>query len=243
MNRNCMAILVFAFLADPIGVSALTFVDTSDEDFRLIGPIGEPNTATFGQTFTLTGPDSNLEHFSFRFNDSINPDFVDFAAYIYAWDGSKAVGPQLFSSPALSSTNNHGSGGLEQFEFSTGGLPLLFGSQYVAFISASNYFDGARGTSRWEYSDYDVYSGGSAAWHNNGGDFSKLTSEPWSSTAPGNMGGNAGGFDLWFIARFTSVPVDVPVPSSLALFGLGLAGITLFRRHCTCGKTVQSGRH
>ncbi len=146
-----------------------------------IAHFGESNTATFGQTFTVIGSETTLVSFSFRFNDLLDPDFVDFAAYLYEWDGGKAMGPELYSSGMLSSTNNNGTDGMELFTFNTGGITLMSGIKYVAFLSASRFFDGLEGTSGWDLSASDIYSEGEMVFDNNGSDFDDLFSSNWDS--------------------------------------------------------------
>lgn len=214
-------ILAGALLTITQFAMAVPVIDTTSSSFGNLSPFGETNTATYGQTFTVTGTETLLNDFSFRFNDYVNPDFVDFAAYVYAWDGSKATGSQLFASSALSTTNNGGADGFEQFTINTGSLQLISGIQYVAFFSASNFFDGVLGTSFWELSTSDAYSGGNVVWDNNGNSFASLTTNTWDCS-----GSCVGGRDLWFNANFSSVPA----PSTLAVLSLGIFGIGVARR-------------
>lgn len=211
-----------AFLVASAGVGqAATLIDTSG---GLTGagvtPFGEPDTASYGQTFTVTGADTQLDSFSFRFDDYLNPDTVDFAAYVFAWDGSKASGPQLFASGGLSSSNNGGSDGFEEFVFNTGGLVLSSGMKYVAFLSASNFFDGSSGSSLWELSNSDFYADGEFVFLNHGSDFDAVTQNAWNSIS---------GRDTYFKASF-STPAPVPLPASLPLVLLGVGSLALIRR-------------
>lgn len=185
-------------------------------------PFGESNTATYGQTFTVAGPDTVLDQFSFWYDDSLNSDTVDFAAYLYAWDGSKATGSALYTSSSVSTTNNGGLGGVERFDFVTGGIQLVAGQQYVAFTSASLFFDGLQGTAVAGGNGSDGYAGGSFVYMNNGSDTSQWTTFGWST---------GGGIDTAFEAVFRSQAV--PEPAALALFCLGLTGFGLSRRKTT----------
>lgn len=173
--------------------------------------------ATYGQTFTVNGPDTVLARFTFWVNDyyPISPDApVDFGAYIAAWDGLRATGPVLYQSGRRTTTNNGGLFGEELFTFETGGVKLAAGMQYVAFLSASNYFDGV--VSRGGVGGFaaDSYSGGCFVTAHNGSDFSALFSQNWNLQ---------GGAELAFTAELT------PEPSVLALLIAG-SGWWLARR-------------
>ncbi len=183
-----------------------------------IQPFGESNTATYGQT--ITAPGSSLGSFSFWLDDYVNPDYVDFAGYVMAWDGSKATGPVLWSSNPVSTTNNGGQGGWEKFTFNTGGVALNSGSRYVLFMSASNYFDGAYGTSMLA-SGATPYDGGSFVFMNNGSDFSALTNTVWD---------NWDSYDAAFEADFGGSVVPLPGAVLLGVLGLGTAGLRLRRK-------------
>ena len=126
------------------GVFADLIIDTSSGPFGGLAPFGESNVEVRGQTFTVTGPETQLDGFSFLYEARLDlaPDFIDSAAYVIAWDGSEAVGPALFVGAPVSSTNNGGDGGFEFFTFNTGGAPLVADIEYVAFLSQSQFLDG-----------------------------------------------------------------------------------------------------
>ncbi|AFY73019.1 VCBS repeat-containing protein [Synechococcus sp. PCC 7502] len=154
-----------------------------------IGYFGEGATPTFGQTFTVPSVSNpTLNNFTIYINDFLNSDVIDFGFYVMAWDGSKATGPILYQSGVRSTT---GFAGMEALVFDTNRLSLNPGQQYIAFVNASNFFDGQTG-----YGDVGFlgdYYGGGSFWYQ-GGNFSSLTSSPW-----GNYGG-----DLAFQAEFSS---------------------------------------
>ncbi|HAG80980.1 MAG TPA: PEP-CTERM sorting domain-containing protein [Cyanobacteria bacterium UBA12227] len=164
---------------------------------------GEPDTATYGQTFTV-GSDNILNDFTFFLNDFSDPDAIDFAAYVMAWDGTKATGSILYQSGPQSTT---GASGMEQFTFNTGGISLTSGQKYVAFLSASNFFDGIDGLGSMGLPFSDVYAGGDFVYYNNGSDFSALTTNGWDCT-------ECGFGDAAFKATFTSAQ-SVPEPASV----------------------------
>jgi hypothetical protein len=218
---------------------AATLIDTTPPNYfggNLIGKFGEGSstipgtnqsysyTTTYGQTFTV-GSDNILNDFTFWLNDESDPGPVDFAAYVMAWDGTKATGGILYDS-GKKTTN--GGFSREQFTFNTGGTTLNSGQQYVAFLSASNFFDGIDGSAyvEWINTGIDVYSGGNFVYAGNGSNFSQLTTNSWSNFYPTN--------DLAFKANLSSASAQpVPEPSSslgLLAFGGFVAGKILKRK-------------
>lgn len=210
MTRTTLSTACAALLLAVTGVASADSIDTTGswDGSNAVSPFGETNTATYGQTFTV-GAHTSLNSFTFFVDDDLNPDFVDFQAFVYAWDGSKITGSSLFSTGALSTTNNGGADGFEAITISTGGISLTSGAQYVAFFSASNLFDGSPGTSDWGLTG-DVYDGGNFVFQNNGDDFGLLSVNAW----------NEFDSDLAFVMDFS--PSDVPEPSVLMLLSLGL---------------------
>jgi len=195
---------------------------TSSWDGSLsVSYFGEPDTATYGQTFIAPG--GNLNSFTFYVNDNLDPDFVEFKAYVMAWDvGTQMVtGPILFQSGALSTTNNGGADGFETFTVNTGGVALTTGNSYAAFFSVSDLFDGSLGTSNWGIIyPADIYAGGQFVFYNNGNNFGLLTAGAWDTFGPA---------DLAFQMSFGDTQA-VPEPATIALFAFGALGLARKRR-------------
>ena len=191
---------------------ASTLIDTTTSwRGSSIRPFGERNTATYGQTFTVDNDDI-LDSFTFFLNDyNYYPDTVDFAAYVMEWDGDKATGDILYDSGKQSTTRAKG---FEKFTFDTEGIVLEEDRQYVAFLSASNFFDGKRGTSRMPYVR-DVYEGGEFVFSNNGRHFNKLTKRSWHKIAH---------IDAAFKASFSSSEAAKSVPEPTSMLGLLAVG-------------------
>lgn len=212
----CWALVPHVTHADVIN----TYTGWNGSDYIL--PFGETDTATYGQTFTV-GADTVLDNFSFWLNDDVNPDRVDFRAYVMAWHASNhATGPVLWSS---STTTTGGTSSYEQFTFNTGGLTLTQGLKYVAFLNASLDFDSIYGTSRMAARYTSAYSGGNFVYLNHGSNFSALTSPGWTSEAS---------YDAVFLANFSAPSPVVPEPGSilamLSLVSFGAGAVVLRRR-------------
>lgn len=204
---------------------AASLIDTTPswDGTLYIDAMGESNTATYGQTFTV-GSDNVLNDFTFWLADRNDPAPVDFAGYVMAWDGSKATGNILYQSGQRSTTS---AVGMEKFTFNTGGTNLTSGQQYVAFLSASNFFDGVSSLANMGSLRTNVYNGGDFVYYNNGSNFSALTINSWDCT-----GGCFG--DAAFTANFSSASAQsVPEPSSslgLFVFGTFVASKVLKRK-------------
>jgi len=184
-----------------------------------IAAFGEPNTATYGQTITV-GTDHFLNSFSFNLA-SFRGAKVDFQAYVYAWDGSKASGPALYTSAANSLAA--GSNSYVNFSYNTGGINLTTGSQYVLFLNASNQFDGFSGDAKFGFTYSSTYNGGDFYYLNNGPTFSQVTSTDWSKVSDG---------DLAFTASLspTGSGIPTPLPPTLLAGFLGMAMLAGVRR-------------
>lgn len=236
------AFVIAAVLASTAGRGRAGLIDTTAawDGTESVSPFGEPAFATFGQTFTVVGPEVQLDTFSFWIDDaltSFNPDSVEFAAYVMQWDNTllHAVGPALYQSSMQTTTNNGGLNGMEMFTFDTGGTVLLAGQKYVAFVSATDFFDGVNGVSSVGETP-NTYAGGDAVWSDNGNNFSPLTNVPWSYSDVR---------DLAFQATFSTPVAAAPAvaePPSLALLGLGGLGLLLYRRRRGNGRSFDLSR-
>jgi len=230
------ASLVLGLLVTPMGALAAT-IDTSDlanmGNLLALGsdPWSSTNTRSFGQSFTTPAVDTQLDSFAFY----LMPDqsaTITLQASIYQWDGSGTQGAALFSS---ASTTIDWSGlnayGFQQVQFSTGGLNLATGSQYVAILAAAPGADNA---------------GWGMAWDSNGNGGAGAFADPY---AGGQMVVQVDAFSPWigyqaftgftdapdsidtsFQASFSAPPVVVPEPGSLGLLALAGAGLLARRR-------------
>ena len=180
-----------------------------------VAPVGENTFETWGQTFTVPAVDTVLDSFEMWINDQIpfRPDFVEFSFYIMDWNVDRATGPILYQSAMVSTSNQPG---VEQFIFNTGGVPLVAGEDYIAIFSQSEHVDGSPGQGQvGSQFNIDAYPGHSFFRLDNDGDFSKVTTMPWSNPFGGGLA------DMAFRAEFSSVPE----PGSFVLLFAGAIGL------------------
>ncbi len=182
-------------------------------------PLGYPNTATYGETFTApTNGDTNLQSFGFYMAGPVTSGDMIVSAYIATWTGSNA-GTLLFTSPSIDYANT----GDAELTFSTGGLSLTGGANYVAFLSISQYYGQSSGESYISAGDPTI-PGGGFVYYNNGGSFGDLFSNVWDST---------GLQPDWAITATFDPGSGVPEPGTVILLGAGLLAVMGIRRRLT----------
>ena len=156
-------------------------------------PFGYPNVATFGQSFVAPLDGQELESFTVymsEFSDFSDPDppgiapaSITYHAYLYAWDGTKAVGSPLWTGPQQSVTTAAPASNPLAVTTELGtGVPVTPGGSYVFFMSISGddyNLNEAYDTLCWVNSQI-AYADGSWSFLNNGPDQSAWTTQPWS---------------------------------------------------------------
>ncbi len=227
MKRLFAGVFVAILLAASASVAGATTIDTSSSAVVGNYKFGEYyGYSTIGQTFSLNpGDDTTLDSVTFYVNDYSDPnapyaawsllDNIDFAFYLYAWDGDSITGASLFTSGQLSTAVADVSG-YETFTVNTGGVSLSTGTDYVFFISTLNYSDGW-----WSYGDVGAVNNNSYANGSQVMTDSPNLSNAW--TVPNS-------YDMPFVMQLSPSPSQVPEPSTLLLLGGGLAGLGIVRR-------------
>ncbi len=161
-----------------------------------IGSFGEPDTATYGQTFVAPVNTPTLTSFTLSLTNITG--LVTFRFYVMAWDGAKATGPILFQSPVTTAIATNG---WQPITFNTGQLALTPGSNYVAFISTSTVQDGGNKLANVAAILSDVYANGYFVYLNSGTNFTSLTNTAWNTITS---------FNLSFAATFSGGRLGIP---------------------------------
>jgi hypothetical protein len=199
------------------------------ESFSAFGNQGD---ATYGQTFTVLTSDTTLANFSFWLQP-VGSDPVAFTAYVAQWDAADgmATGPMLYTSSPQTLPGDSTS--FTEFDFNTGGVSLVEGEQYVAFLNASaewgqtGYGDSSMAAMLSGATGHDS-STSHFVYDSNEADFSALTTSQW------NGSDTFAGSDAAFKADLTAGagPGSTPeLPAApLALLGMACVGLARSRR-------------
>jgi len=209
--------VLVGFSTSPVEASVVIDTIGGWNGAAAISAFGTPSTATYGQTLIVPGTSSSLTSFAIEMNV---PATETFKGYVYAWDGNKAVGPQLYSSAVISTAGS----GFQAVTFNTGTLALTPGAAYVLFASISEVPTSV-GAGTWGWVSPSTYSGGNFVYQNNGSDASKWTTTEWDQL----VGNNAA-----FTATFSAGPTPVPEPTTVVagamlLVPLGASALRLLR--------------
>jgi hypothetical protein len=185
-----------------------------------------PNGRALGQTIKVpTDGNTRLVSFGFGLAHPSNVLPWQYLVELYAWDGTKATGPNLFES----GPTNFGpitANGTPDPIVDTGGIDLTAGQEYVIFANLLPGLDHIYHTSGMVPGSGPGYSDGSTVFIDSS-DPSVWTSQAWTVGDPDLESELAPGIS--FIATFTTPDVTAPEPSALLLLSLGSGCVAVFR--------------
>jgi len=225
---------VLGLLAGLVAMPAAAAIDTTAIDRGNFFPFGQPNSATYGQTFVPGPADGALTGFSlFLRGRSGGTGTLNLRGYVAEWDGSKA-GTVLYTSDTRTM---NAAGTQQEFAF-TLSAPTVAGHSYVAFLSIADLVLQPRSLFGTPFTDNVIP--GMFVFTNNGLNFGSLFTDDWQFV---------GVDDIFFKASFDPAPPPPPPPGvpepaawSLMIAGFGATGLAMRRRKVSAGFTLGESR-
>ena len=188
-----------------------TVYSNADDGTSGISYMGDPDTTSYGQFFTAPG--GVLKDFSFHAWSGASGNV---ALVVAAWDGSKAVGPALYTSAPISYD------GGSQFLGANGiNLALTAGTDYIAYLTVAGVTSPVSG----------VTIAGSDTATGLGGGFRYLNSALVDPLTLNFDWSDYSAQHLAYTATFgTATAVPEPETYAMLLAGLGMMGVVARRR-------------
>jgi hypothetical protein len=148
---------------------------------QVVIPFGCPDTTTYGQTLTVPGHKVKLNKVTWTWSGQGSSMVVRFE--VYAWDGTKATGPNLFESAPR--TISFADGLYHHVSFNAHATHVTPGQQYVVFASIDKDYESCTNNYEvgWGATDDTAYGGGTFVFQNNSGNEANWTTVPWNTAS------------------------------------------------------------
>jgi hypothetical protein len=168
--------VLMAVMVMTASVGAAQTITTLPDENDTRRPFGCPNTGAYGQVITVPAGENTLSSFSFRMN---LPAAEVFRGMVFAWDGTTptATGSALFTSGPTSTAG----AGMETVTFTTSGVAVVAGQQYVLLAQADCTATPADTNGLLGTVEPGTYAGGDFVFQQNGGDATQLTTGVWET--------------------------------------------------------------
>jgi len=143
-------------------------------------PFGTPDSATYGQTVTISAGDTKVKNVTWYMAPGAAGTLV-VRTGVAKWDGTKASGKVKTSKPKTINVDPSDPT-YTGYKFKLKRAKVKAGQQYVLFATISlDYEECTPDTSTvWPVHTTDVLPGGNTVWINDTGDESQWTTVPWS---------------------------------------------------------------
>lgn len=200
-----VAVVSLSLASNAMATTTIGTIGAWDGNTEFVGfgysTTGSGPSSTNGQTIAAPSGDTSLQSFSFKMKV---PTRYAFRGEVYAWDAvnGQPTGPQLWESAPTSTTDDSV---FQTITFSTGGLQLTAGQQYVLFVTLLRDANTAGSNGSFGYLASDSYADGMLVY-SHAYPFSSLLSSTWDGLRPE--------YDFAFSATFVSYSISFNSPST-----------------------------
>lgn len=177
-------------LSAPMNASAATTATNWDtysswDGTSMVYPFGNPQTSTYGQTFTAPSGTKKLKKFAFYMAPQGTAGTMLVRGELYGWDAATArATTPIWESKAMKVTVDPSQPTYNPYKFKPGKKgKIKAGQTYVMFLSISKDYEQAtpNATMQWAANYSDVLPGGDIVFLNDDGDESQWTTASWST--------------------------------------------------------------
>ena len=141
---------------------------------EFVSQFGVPQSSVYGQTFIIPNGDQVLSSFTFQLQ---LPTSINFRGQVFAWDGTKATGPALYTSPTVQTTDGNV---FQPITFATNNIPVTAGATYVLLIDTLLDTQTIAAAGRAGFTGADTVAAGDFFYINANSE-AEVNTQPWST--------------------------------------------------------------